>query len=199
VCTSAASYSPGTFGSADQGGQELGSDTQDNPPDFTQSLVWGGGLGSGVEINFELFAGGGGSNTPDWPTALGAASNVDLATAIDVLGLVLSNPNGSGQAQDVYFVTAGTLNVTSASATANSTFAGSFSNVASQHIMLTANGDLDFGSDGNPVFADSCMTAVTAGTFSTTIKAAGSAVETEPNQALRIMHALQGWRSHNAP
>jgi hypothetical protein len=167
-CVALSSYSP-TFTSTTEGAQEQGSGSGDLAGLYTQSLLWQGALGSAEAdgfISVEIFGGGGGSNTPDWPTTLGPDSDVSLVTSTVDAGAFLGvDLNGSGQAQDIYFSTAGTLDVTAASGSAGGTFSGSISDAT-----------FTFGSFNNAgTFVpdpSGCASTISSLSFTATIQAA---------------------------
>jgi hypothetical protein len=168
-CSVAASYGTTTF--TGQVALNEGSGSGQLAGLYTESLKWQGGVTSTPQVGFELdvFGGGGGSNTPDWPTALGAVASVSLAmTTVDAGGVFLGNINATThQVGDLYFSTGGTLAVTAASGSNGGTFSGSVSSIAATHGT--------FDNSGNFVPAtDNCKSTLSGGSFTATIMAAGS-------------------------
>lgn len=131
--------------------------TEGSGSGYTQDIEWQAtiaGTGSAVQyFSLDIFGGGGATDTPDWPTAVGPASNVNVSNG-DVSLIIGTDVNGSGQPGVIYAAIGGTLTVTAASATAGQTFSGSFSNVMLQHY--------DFPQTGNPTpDPDGCKTMLT--------------------------------------
>ena len=113
LCAVMASYTP-TFTSSNSVAIAAGSDLGSAIP---QHDIFQGELGATQTdpfIDIEIVGGGGSANTPDWPGNLGAKSGMNLATTMDALAAIAANINGSGQAGDIYYATAGTLNITAA-------------------------------------------------------------------------------------
>jgi len=159
ACKVAPSYAPTSFPQ-----QLADSFTGSNATPFTNILLWKGVLQAGsaeADLGMEAFSGGGSGSgmnaTPDWPTGnVTPKANLDLATAPDVFLFITTNFSGSGQAQDFYFSTAGTLNITAAGTggAAGSNTAGNASNVVFGHF------DPNTGQ-----MVDNCMTMINSVSF----------------------------------
>lgn len=144
VCAVMASYSP-TFTTSNSAAINAGSDAT-----FPQHNVFVGLLGatqSDPVLQIDIL-GGAGSASPDWPTNLGSASNINVATAKDVQVAIFAGSDGS----IVYLGTAGTLNVTAASKTTGQTFSGTLAGAQFEHVDISGN-----QASPDP---DGCMSAI---------------------------------------
>jgi hypothetical protein len=189
-CALPASFTQTFTGSSctDTAGTECAFSEGSDGSDYSQSIEWQatlGGSGSGLQYAaMEIFGGGGATNTPDWPTALGAKSGVSLTVNTpDAYIFIGTDVDGSGDPSVIYLATAGTLNITAATATVGSNFAGSFTDVTLTHYDLNGSGQ-----PTNPD-ADGCTTTIATGTFSTTITTAPTDKPFEP--ATSRFHASQ--------
>jgi hypothetical protein len=161
VCSVMATYSP-TFTTNNSGAIAGGSDVMGFP--YHDRFLGLLGATQTEPILVIDIAGGAGSNSPDWPTDLGAKSGVNLAMAQDAGAAIVANISGSGVPQDIYAATAGTLNVTMAANGSGGTFAGNLSNVTFTHV--------NFGSDGTFIpDPDGCTSTIANASFSATLQA----------------------------
>ena len=162
TCKAKATYSP-TFGSGSSNDQyAFNHDVAGS--NYTQNLQWQGyNLTSGAQdfLDMEFYSGTGSGS---WPTGnVTPKSGIDLATEYDAYIILGANVNGSGQAQDIYLSTAGTVNLT----TSVGSLVGTVSGLMLQHVDITSS-----GISADP---DGCMSSVGNFSFNHTYNGSGSA------------------------
>jgi len=130
---------------------------------FTQRLEWGGAQTDNSILDLIVVGGGGSANTPDWPTALGPATNVDVGSAATDAGYAILFITGAGSAatiSDIYLSDAGTLNVTAADGvTVGKSFAGNASGLTMDRFLLDGSGNITGPAN------DGCTSAISTTTF----------------------------------
>jgi len=159
ACAAATTY-PGT--TQNQMSFKEAGDTA-TPPAFTQRLEWGGAQTDNSILDLIVVGGGGATNTPDWPTALGPATNVDVGSAATDAGYAILFITGAGSAatiSDIYLSDVGTLNVTAADgATVGKSFAGNASGLTMDRYLLDGSGNITGPAN------DGCTSAISTTTF----------------------------------
>lgn len=143
VCDAMANYPTATFQM--QSARYSNGSAADQPQ---KSLQWTGQQADMTYLRVILFgncgsgsgSGGCSGGTPTFPTTFTAPVTMDLATAPDVLFLLLADLNTSTMRFDtLYLATAGTLNITAAANGSGMTFSGNGANVDTTHIEIVNN------------------------------------------------------------
>lgn len=141
VCNAKADY--GTLTTYMQQGAKY---TAGSGSDVSNDITWTGAISGSDAVRLIIFAGCGSaagqpncpSETPDWPTTFGPKSGIDIATAKDVLFLILANPD-TMKYNDIYLGVAGTLNITAAANGSGQAFQGTAVNVETVHVDISGS------------------------------------------------------------